>query len=76
MAERDGDSTYWAGVMRGSPDDRVDADAYEGHLARIRGYVDSWIAGLITVEEKRLAISAENRQFYGPDCPSRLLWRG
>lgn len=75
MADRDGDSSYWAYAMRsGSQEAQADADAYQGHLARIAQYVRMWQDGQLTVEEKRQAIGAENEQFYGPDCPSRLRW--
>jgi hypothetical protein len=73
-ASRDEDSSYWIETMRGqSPESTT--DGYRDHLARIGQLTERWHEGLITVDEKRRAISDENRQFYGPDCPKHLLWR-
>jgi len=50
------------------------ADSFDEHLARIGGYVASWAEGDMTREQKRRAISAENRLWYGDECPRRLIY--
>jgi hypothetical protein len=74
MAGRDGDDSYWVGVMRGETSD-ISAEGYQQHLDRIAELVVNWQAGLLTVEQKRRAISDENKQFYGANCPKHLTWR-
>jgi hypothetical protein len=72
VAERDEDSSYWIELMRGPADNPT--SNYKLHLARIDQIVMSWHEGRMSITEKRMAIAAENRQFYGPNCPKRLLW--
>jgi hypothetical protein len=43
------------------------------HLARVALFVDWWVEGRFTRQEKRLAISAENLMFYGPDVRKALV---
>ena len=65
----------------GSPDHWKDAcpiavraGSYAEHMARIASFVDRWVNGDMTIEQKRTAIGQENVQWYGPGCPSRLRW--
>lgn len=74
MAGRDGDDAYWIDVMRGPADKPT--RGYQAHLDRIDELVRFWHDGRISIDEKRMAIANENRQFYGPSCPKRLLWPG
>jgi len=72
VAERDEDSSYWVNLMRGPADQPT--ENYRQHLARIDKIVALWHDGKISITEKRMSIASENRQFYGPNCPRRLLW--
>ena len=76
MAYRDEDApSYWAESMRSGADtEKARTAAYRDHLNRIDAYVAAWHAGKISIDEKRRAISDENRMFYGPDCRRNLLW--
>lgn len=65
----------------GSPDHWRDscpiairADSHAEHMGRIASFIDRWVDGSITLEAKRLAIGAENMQWYGPECPAKLRW--
>lgn len=46
----------------------------EEHLGRIRLYVDQWVAGRMSTEQKRCAISVENEMWYGVKCPKHLTY--
>jgi hypothetical protein len=50
------------------------AGSHQEHMSRIEALVDRWVNHEITVEQKRTAISHENLQWYGPECPRRLIW--
>ena len=52
----------------------IPAAGKDEHLARIDAYVEDWIEGRITIDQKRRAISDENRLYYGDACPRRLIW--
>lgn len=71
MADRDGDGDFWARVMS---DGNNDDGARALHLAQIDAYVAAWQQGVITVDHKRYLISEENKRFYGPGCPRKLIW--
>ena len=72
MADRDGDSDFWARAMYADGPSEDGAKAV--HLAQIDAYVRAWQDGAITVDHKRQLISDENKRFYGPGCPRRLTW--
>ena len=72
MAARDEDDSYWIELMRGPKDSPT--SSYQQHLARIDRLVELWHGGKISINEKRVAVSDENRQFYGPNCPRKLMW--
>ena len=44
------------------------------HLARVAAIVDKWVAGDITIEQKRIKISDENVQWHGADVPKYLVY--
>ena len=44
------------------------------HLSMIQVLVDLWVDREITLEEKRYAISDENRRYYGPSVRPALTW--
>lgn len=46
----------------------------DAHLNLISVLVDLWIAGEITIDQKREAISAENVRYHGPGVKRELLW--
>jgi hypothetical protein len=50
------------------------AASHAEHMARIAVIVERWIAGKISTETKRIRISEENVQWYGPDVPRRLVY--
>ena len=72
MADRDGDDSFWIETLRGPADQPT--NSYQQHLARIDRLVDLWRDGTISLDGKRMAISDENRSFYGPNCPRKLIW--
>jgi hypothetical protein len=49
------------------------ADAAE-HLSRIAAFVDQWVSGEISIEQKRIKISDENVQWHGADVPKYLVY--
>jgi hypothetical protein len=52
----------------------VIASSFTEHMARIDHFVDSWLSGLITMEQKRYLISDENRLYHGPGVRKALTW--
>jgi len=50
------------------------ADSRDEHLARIDAHVERWTEGHMSTEQKRRAISDENRLWYGDECPRRLVY--
>lgn len=52
----------------------IPASSFEEHIARIDGYVDDWLVGLISRDRKRKMISDENLMWHGPGCRKALLW--
>ena len=50
------------------------AASEDEHLGRIRRYVDRWVAGEMSREQKRVAISSENQMWYGDKCPRNLIY--
>jgi hypothetical protein len=75
MADRDGDASYFAMAMRtNSPEAAAKDRAREIHMDIIESYVTAWQAGEMTLEQKRRAISDENRAYYGPGVRRALTW--
>lgn len=50
------------------------ATSYAEHMARIAATVDRWISREISIEKKRVLVSDENVQWYGPDVPRHLVY--
>lgn len=50
------------------------ASSDEEHRARIDGFVRDWTEGRISMERKRMAVSDENKLWYGPACRRALTW--
>lgn len=44
------------------------------HMDRIALYIDRMVAGKMSREQKRVAISLENQMWYGDKCPSKLIY--
>ena len=45
------------------------------HMGRIGFYVDRWVGGFMSREQKRVAISMENQLWYGEaNCPRSLRY--
>ena len=61
---RCGDPGHWVS----SCPTLVPAASEAEHLGRIRLYIDRWVAGKMTTEQKRVAISLENSMWYGEKC--------
>ena len=45
------------------------------HMSRIALYIDRWVEGKMTLEQKRVAISLENTMWHGDKCPRNLIYR-
>ena len=50
------------------------AASHEEHMSRITFYIDRWVNGWMTLEQKRVAISLENTLWYGEKCPRHLTY--
>jgi hypothetical protein len=51
------------------------AASHDEHLSRITFYVDRWVGGLLSLEQKRCAIALENILWYGEaKCPKHLTY--
>lgn len=44
------------------------------HMTRIRLYIDRWVDGHCTLEQKRVAISLENKLWYGDGVRRSLTY--
>jgi hypothetical protein len=44
------------------------------HFGRIRKYIDRWAEGLMSLEQKRVAVSYENTMWYGDRTPRQLTY--
>jgi hypothetical protein len=51
------------------------AASFDEHMSRITFYVDRWVAGHMSRQQKRVAISLENQLWYGQlKCPRSLTY--
>lgn len=50
------------------------ASSEDEHLGRIRLYIDRWSEGKMTREEKRVAISLENKMWHGDNTRRALSY--
>ena len=50
------------------------ASSQEEHMGRIQSFIDRWVGGAMTLQQKRVAISLENTLWYGDKCPKHLTY--
>lgn len=44
------------------------------HNGRLVKFIDRWVAGQMTTEQKRVAISTENQMWHGDNCKRALKY--
>ena len=50
------------------------ASSWDEHLGRIAGFINKMADGVLTIEQKRVAISTENILWHGDRCRRELMY--
>jgi hypothetical protein len=66
LCDRCGGPGHWGSRCEHTPE--------ASHRQLIQTLVDLWVDQKIGIEEKRAAISEENKRYYGAACPAHLKW--